>query len=169
VQAAATTVAAVASPVVSPIATVAAAASPAIATASPAAATAVAAASPAVATAVAGASPGATSVTAASPIRITGGQIGADTTITIQNTSTGAVDLTGWKLRAGATSVTLPGNLRLGPNETATIHTASGTSAGADIYLGQAATPLLSELLPGRSIALLDPNNALVAEFRLPG
>jgi len=64
--------------------------------------------------------------------------------------------------------VTLPGELRISPNETLTLHTASGTSAGRDLYLGRVATPLFHDLLPGVSIALLDASNNVMAEFTLP-
>ena len=158
--------AAPASPTVQAAATqVATAAKPAV---SPAATAAAAAASPA-ATAAAAASPAAATVTAASPVKIAGAQLGpADTTISLQNASGAAVDLSGWKLRVGSATAALPGNARVAAGETATIHTASGTSSGRDIYLGQEATALMSGLAPGANIALLDASGNVVSEFALP-
>ena len=161
-QAAATQAATAVKPAASPAATT-------VAAASPAAATAVTAASPAAATAVAGASPAAGTATAASPVRITGAQISpTDTTITLQNTSASAVDLAGWRLRVGSATATIPANSRVGPNDTATIHTASGTNAGRDIYLGQEAAGLISGLQPGASVALVNGQGVVAAEFTLP-
>lgn len=161
-QAAATQIATAAQPAASPAAT-------AIAVASPSVAAAVTAASPAAATAVAGASPAAGTAIAASPVRISGAQLSpTDTTITVQNTSGSAVDLTGWRLRVGTATATLPANAQVAANDTVTIHTASGTTGGKDIYLGQDATALLTGLQPGASVALVNPQGSSAAEFTLP-
>lgn len=139
----------------SPVATQAVASAPTVAAA---ASPVVGAASPVVATAV-----------AASPIRITAAQLSpTDSTVTVQNNSSAAVDLSGWKIRVGSSTASLPANSRVGANESVTIHTASGTSAGRDIYLGQEAVALLGGLQPGASIALVDAQNAVVSEFILP-
>lgn len=182
-QAVATQVVGAASPAA---ATVVAAASPvatAVAGASPAAATAVAGASPAVAT-VTAAAPGvvATAVAAVSPspgaspgasgstdIRLTGVQPSAtDTTFSLQNSGSTAVDVSGWRLRVGSNTAMLPANTRLGPGETLTIHTATGTSSGRDVYLGASAATLMSGLQPGASVALLDAQDRVVSEITLP-
>ena len=153
-----------ASPAASPIASPAA--SPAVA--SPVATSAAALASPAATTAAA-ASPAAATAAAASPVRITAAQITpTDTTVTVQNAGTAAVSMAGWKLRVGTATATLPGNASVAPNDTVTIHTASGTSAGKDIYLGQEASALLSGLQPGATVALVDAQGATVNEFVLP-
>ena len=142
------------------------AASPAVA--SPVATSAAALASPAATTAAA-ASPAAATAAAASPVRITAAQITpTDTTVTVQNAGTAAVSMAGWKLRVGTATATLPGNASVAPNDTVTIHTASGTSAGKDIYLGQEASALLSGLQPGATVALVDAQGATVNEFVLP-
>jgi competence protein ComEC len=145
--------------------------------ASPAAATVVAAASPVAtalaspaATAAAGASPAAGTAVAASPVRITAAQLSpTDSTITLQNTSATAADLAGWRLRVGTASAALPSGTRVGPNETLTIHTASGTNTARDIYLGPESAALLAGLRPGATVALLNAQGASVAEFTLPG
>ena len=162
---------------VSPVATQLAAASPAVATAvaaaSPAAATAAAAASPAVGTVVAVASPVASpaaAVAAASPVRITGARLDlSDTTVTVQNVTSSAVDLAGWRLRVGAATAALPSGSRVGPNEVITIHTAAGTSTAQEIYLGQEATALIGGMRPGARVALVDAQGTVVGEFTLPG
>jgi len=76
--------------------------------------------------------------------------------------------MAGWKVRVGTATANLPGNASVAPNDTATIHTASGTSAGKDIYLGQEASALLSGLQPGATVALVDAQGATVSEFVLP-
>jgi lamin tail-like protein len=162
VGAAASPVAAAASPATSPVA----------AAASPVATQIAAAASPVATQAAAAASPVATqaaAAAAASPVRITGGQLSpTDTTITIQNAGTQAVDMSGWRMRVGTVTAALPANTRLGPTETLTVHTASGTSTGRDVYLGQEAAALLGALQPGAGVALLDAQGNVVSEFTLP-
>jgi hypothetical protein len=79
------------------------------------------------------------------------------------------VDLTGWKLQVGSATVTLPSSARAAPNESVTIHTGAGTSAGQDIYLGQDAATLVGGLRPGATIALIDVQGTSVAQFTLPG
>jgi hypothetical protein len=175
---AASPAAATAVAVASPLATQVAAASPAAATvavaASPAVATVVTAASPAVGTVVAAASPAAapavTAATAASPVRITSVQLSpTDTTITVQNVSNAAVDLTGWKLQVGSATAALPSGARVAPNASVVIHTGAGTSAGQEIYLGQDAATLVGGLRPGATLALIDAQGTSVAQFTLPG
>ena len=158
----AATIAAAASPVASPAAAAAAAA------ASPAATAVAAAASPAATAAAAAASPIATAL-ASSPVRITGGQLSpTDTTIRVENAGTAAVDMSGWRLRVGTATATMPANTRVAPGQTITIHTASGTSGGQDVYLGAEAAALLSGLQPGASVQLVDAQGTVVSEFAVP-
>jgi hypothetical protein len=130
----------------------------------------VAGASPAATQAAAAASPAAATAIAASPIRITGAQLSpADTTVTIQNVSSSAIDLTGWRLRVGSATASLPSGSRVGANETLTIHTASGSNTARDVYLGAESAALISGLRPGASVALVNPQGTAVAETTLPG
>lgn len=166
---AAATVVAGASPVA---ATVVATASPVAATAgavvAPAATQVAGAASPA-ATQAAAASPAAATAAAASPVRISGVQVSsADSTIAVQNAGSAAVDLGGWRLRVAGATATLPANARVGPGESLTIHTGSGTSSGRDVYLGQEGASLVGALQPGATVALVDPQGATVAEAAVP-
>jgi hypothetical protein len=171
VGAAATAVATAAQPAA---ATAVAAASPlatqVAAAASPAVATAVAAASPLATQAAAAASPAIATAASAAPVRITGAQLSTtDTTITIQNVSGSTIDLAGWRLSVGQATATLPSGARIAPNETVTIHTASGTSTARDVYLGQDAAALMSGLRPGATVAVTNPQGERVAQFTLPG
>lgn len=109
------------------------------------------------------------SAVAASPIVITGAQLSpSDTTLTLRNTSGGTVDLTGYSLRVGTATASLPGALRMAPGETVTIHTASGTSTATDAYLGAASQALLGGLQPGAQVTLVDARGSVVSTFSLP-
>ena len=120
------------------------------------------------AAASAAASPAA-AIVAASPVRITAAQLSpTDTTITVQNAGNAVVDMTGWQLRVGGAAVTLPSNSRVAPGESITIHTASGTNSGTDVYLGSDAATLASGLQPGATVALVDAQGTVVSEFVLP-
>jgi hypothetical protein len=104
--------------------------------------------------------------------------------IDLQNPTPLTIDLSGWKLKIGGQTVTLPSNARIGPNETATIHfvnppatpTAGGTSStgatatssGKDIYLGNEGPQLVSALRPGARLMLENPQGQVVTEFALP-
>jgi len=76
--------------------------------------------------------------------------------------------MSGWRLRVGTATATMPANTRVAPGQTITIHTASGTSGGQDVYLGAEAAALLSGLQPGASVQLVDAQGTVVSEFALP-
>jgi hypothetical protein len=96
-----------------------------------------------------------------------------------------AIDLSGWKLRIGGQTVTLPSNARIGPNATVTIHfmsppttptagttsttvNATPTTSGNDIYLGDQGAQLVTALRPGAKVTLENPQGQQMAEFALP-
>jgi hypothetical protein len=107
--------------------------------------------------------------TTAAPVRIVGAQLNpSGPTLTLQNTGGQPVDMTGWKLRVGTTAVALPANSRVGANETVTIHVASGTSTGKDVYLGAEAASLATALRPGARVAIENQAGSTVTEFALP-
>jgi hypothetical protein len=135
----------------------------------PAASPAAAAASPVATGAAAVASPAAATAIASSPMQITAAQLSpADSTITIVNAGGAPVDMSGWRLRVGTATATLPGSARAAPGESVTIHTAGGTSTARDIYLGAEGANLLSGLQPRARIALEDARGTAVSEFTLP-
>ena len=113
---------------------------------------------------------GAAAATVATGVRITDARLDpSDVTITVQNVSGTAVDLTGWRLRVGSATAALPSSARVGPDESVTIHTAPGATTARDIYLGQEASALVGGLRPGATVALVDPQGTAAAEFVLPG
>ncbi len=126
-------------------------------------------ASPVATQVAAAASPLATQITAASPIRFAGISLNpADTTITVQNAGTQAVDMSNWQLRVGSASATMPPNTSAAPGDTVVIHTATGTSTGRDVYLGAQAASLIAGLQPGATIQMLNAQGAVQAEFVIP-
>lgn len=106
---------------------------------------------------------------ATAPVRILGAQLNpTDPTLTIQNMSGQAVDLTGWRLKVGGSAVSMPSATRVGPNDTLTVHVASGASSGKDVYLGNEATMIAAALKPGAKVSLENQTGATVTEFALP-
>jgi hypothetical protein len=106
---------------------------------------------------------------AAAPVQLVEVRFGVpDTTLTLRNTSQTPVDLAGWKLRAGDASVTLPTAAQIAPGGTVTIHTASGASTAGEVYLGQEAATLVTNLRSGTRVALVNDQGATVAEMTLP-
>jgi hypothetical protein len=72
-------------------------------------------------------------------------------------------------LNVGSATAALPSGARLEPNESVTIHTASGTNTARDIYLGREASALMHGFLPGATVQLVDQQGDTAASFRFPG
>jgi hypothetical protein len=164
-QVAAPTAQAVA-PTVAAVATQVASAATAAAPTAQAAATLVVSTVAPAATAVA---PAVGTAVAMSPVQIVDAKLGLpDTTLTVRNSGLAAIDMSGWGLRAGQATATLPANMRVAPGETITLHTMDGASTGKDVYLGTAATAsLLTGMRPGNKVALLDRQGRVMTEFTL--
>jgi hypothetical protein len=118
-----------------------------------------------VATLVAAASPAAASV----PVQISGLQLSpTDPTLTLRNTGSSPVDLTGWRLEVGSTMVSLPSSAQIGAGGSLTVHLTTGTSSSTDIYLGQVGSALIGSLQPGAKVALTNPQGGVVSEYTVP-
>ena len=145
-------------------------------------------ASPAAVPAVPSVSP-----SAASPVQISGVRVTpSDATIALQNVSgatigTPPIDLGGWKLEVGSTSVTLQAGVQVAPGQQVIVHTGpapgaspspfTGTQVPAagqnppvvrDVYLGPQADVLRQALRPGAHVVLVDPRGVNVSQFDLP-
>jgi hypothetical protein len=108
-------------------------------------------------------------VDAGAPVRIVDARMTpGDATLTLQNATTQMVDLTGWVLDVGGTSLRLPANTQVGPGMSVTIHTGPGTSSGSNVYLGQEGQKLADALKPGVRVALTNPAGAPVTAFTVP-
>ena len=55
----------------------------------------------------------------------------------LRNNGTSAMSLSGWKVRVGSSTATLPSSAQINPGDAATLHFGPGTSAGKDWYLGR--------------------------------
>lgn len=88
--------------------------------------------------------------------------------ISLQNPTPLSIDVSGWRIRVGTQTVSLPSNARLGPNEVVTIHFGEGTSRDNDIFLGPQAQQMTTALRPGARITLENPQGQTVTEFALP-
>jgi len=112
----------------------------------------------------------ASTAVAAAPFRITDASITAnDPRITIQNTSTQAVDLTGWTLQVGSAAMRLPANTQAPAGQALVLHGSAGTSSGKDVYLGQPTPDLAQALKPGARVALVDPSGSTITALTVPG
>ena len=113
--------------------------------------------------------PAAATAQAAAPVRITSARVTAgDAMLTVEGTGSQQVDLTGWTLGVGGSQVRLPANTAVGPGQAVVLHTASGTSSGRDVYLGQEAQTLLQSLRPGARVSLNNPSGTEVTAFTIP-
>jgi Lamin Tail Domain len=121
----------------------------------------------AVATSVA---PAIATASRAKPVRVTNVNVqNQDTTITVQNVSSEAANLSNWTLHVGAASTQLPSGVDLQPGQSVTLHTASGTSSGANVFLGQSAQAIASEARPGAQVTLQNSAGSPVSSFVVPG
>lgn len=109
-----------------------------------------------------------TAAGAASPVKIAGVQLNPTPSLNLKNEGSAPIDLSGWKLKVGNATAALPGNLRLEPNQTVTLHMTPGQSSGNDIYVGQDAAALVLAMQPGASVALLNSQGQVVSETALP-
>jgi hypothetical protein len=106
---------------------------------------------------------------AGAPFRITDASVSEnDPRITIQNTSTQAVDLTGWTLQIGGAAMRLPANTQAPAGQALVLHGAAGTSTGRDVYLGQPTPDVVQALRPGARVALLDPSGSTITALTVP-
>jgi len=61
-----------------------------------------------------------------------------DEYVVFENTGSETLDLSGWQVREGAgRTYTIPEGVTLGPGETVTLHTGSGSDSATDLYWGQ--------------------------------
>ncbi len=113
--------------------------------------------------------PAVASAVALSPVQVVNAQVGTtDSTITLRNAGMSSVDLSGWTLRAGSTSVRVPGSPTVPPGGTITLHTGQATSTAGEVYLGQEGQMLAQALLPGATVLLVDPSGAIASQFMIP-
>lgn len=128
-----------------------------------------AAAATALATQAAPVATAAATVVAGAPLSIAGVRLDpADTTITLRNSGSSAVDLAGASLRVGDSTISLPAGARVNPGSTVTIHTARGTGSATDVYLGDAGAQLVAAVRPGARVAVLDRDGRTLTEFTVP-
>ena len=92
----------------------------------------------------------------------------ADTTVEIRDTSSNPVDLTGWQLRAGSTTVPLTSGARVMPDQPLTVHTATGTNTSGNVYLGQDVQALSQAVKPGDALELVNPQGVTVSRATIP-
>jgi hypothetical protein len=118
---------------------------------------------------VASASPSAAAAANVTTLGVVAVQPGViDSTVTIENDSPSANNLSGWTLAVGTVSMQLPTNARVEPGGRLVLHTGSGASTGQDVYLGQDVATLASAVRPGAIVALRDANGTAVAQTSIP-
>ena len=112
-----------------------------------------------------------------------------DSVVFIQNVgaggsgSTASEDVSGWKLEAGSTTVTLPEATRLPPGSTLAVHTGVGSQtpvpattavsvstpqSTSTLYLGPSGEALSQALQPGATVLLVDSRGTVVSQGVVP-
>ena len=115
------------------------------------------------------AAPAAGTATASAPVRILGAQSTSnDSMISLQNTSNGAVDLSGWVLQVGTATAQLPAGLVIQPGQSITLHSSAGTNTATDVFLGAQANALTQQAKPGARVVLQNPSGAESTAFTIP-
>src|SRR5579859_3727870 len=90
-----------------------------------------------------------TATTPAASVQTVGANVGAnDASITVHDSGSQPLILSGWTLMVGTTPVQLPANTTIPAGLSLTLHAASGTSSGTDVYLGQNAQQIQNSLRP---------------------
>jgi competence protein ComEC len=109
-------------------------------------------------------------VTSNAPVRISNVQSTSnDASMTVQNSSNSAVDMSGWTLMVGTSTVSLPSGVNIPPGGTIILHTGSGTNSASDVYLGSSASTLAQQVKPGARIVLQNPSGSPTTAFVVPG
>ena len=170
IQAAVPTVVAAAPTVAATVVAAATQVAPTVRAAAPTAVAAATHVAPTVAAVATRVAPITGTVVAASPVQIVGVKADpADPAIRVQNSSSVVVDLSGFTLRVGDASMVLPQNVVVQPGETVTLHLITGANnTRTDIYLGQAATTVLTGIRAGARVALVNNQGQAVAQFTIP-
>jgi archaellum component FlaF (FlaF/FlaG flagellin family) len=113
--------------------------------------------------------PIATSV-AASPVQIVDVKVSQDdTTVTLRNSGSSAMNVSQWILSIGTFPLLLPvsTHLQIDPNESVTLHLTRGDDTDEDVYLGQAPDALINSMQPGTSLVLLNRQAEVASIYRL--
>ena len=111
----------------------------------------------------------ATASAAATPVQVTNVNLDSqDATVTLQDVGNQAISLSNWSLQVGTARTQLPASLGMQPGQTVRVNTAAGTSTQSDVYLGQDAQPIASELRPGAQITLTNASGTPVTSFVVP-
>ena len=120
-------------------------------------------------TAVAGAAAAGSTAVAAAPVQIASANVSpADATVTLLNSGSQPLSLSGWTLMVGSTPISLPSSATIPANQRLTLHSANGADSGTDVYLGGKVPNLTSMLQPGTRVALENPSGAPVTAFTVP-
>ena len=112
----------------------------------------------------------AATATTAAPLMVTDVKLDrADSTITLHNQGSQAIDLGNTQVRVGSSTATLPANVRVMPGQQITLHTASGTSASNQVFLGDVGGGnLVSALQPGARVEVVGSNGTTLVQFTIP-
>jgi hypothetical protein len=112
--------------------------------------------------------PIATSV-ALSPVQITDVDVDpSNTTVTVRNSGSAAVNLEGWTLLLGPSIAIALRDIPLEPGQTRTLNLSSGTDTADNVFLGTASSgAIATTFAPGQRAVLIGPNDQ-VASILLP-
>jgi hypothetical protein len=110
--------------------------------------------------------PIATSV-AVSPVRITDVDINPNnTTVTIHNSGSAAVNLDGWTLLLGPSISIALREIRFDPGQTRTLNLSTGTDTPDNVYLDTSSGGVAITFAPGQRAVLVAPGDQVASVFR---
>jgi Lamin Tail Domain len=102
-------------------------------------------------------------------VRVTSVNVAAqDSTIALQNAGTQPVNVSNWSVQVGSARATLPSGVNVQPGQSVMLHTTAGTSTQSDVFLGQDAQAITTQLRPGVEVVVNNPAGSPVTSFVVP-
>jgi hypothetical protein len=105
---------------------------------------------------------------ALSPVHVTSVSVSQDdTSVVIQNTGSGSMNLAGWTLVMGPNFSMVLGDITINAGQTRTLHLSQGTDTPSDVYLGFGSSAARGSLQPGSRVVLIAPPDQVASIYSI--
>jgi hypothetical protein len=88
-----------------------------------------------------------------------------DTTVSIQNSGTTPMSLSGWTLVLGPDASVVLGDISIKAGQTRLLHFSQGTDTDGDVYIGFGSTATQASLKPGTRVVLIGPSDQIASVY----
>ncbi len=103
---------------------------------------------------------------AGSLVRVTNVTVAAnDTTVMIQNSGAGSMNLAGWTLVMGPDLSVVLSDITVDAGQTRALHFSQGTDTASDVFIGFGSNVARSSLQPGTRVVLIAPADRIASVY----